>query len=254
MEKICFSCGRKVHHQYCPYCGQKTSVERLTWKNFTFEIFQFFTHIESTFFQTSRLLLTSPGLVFQEWLAGKRKKYYKPVSFFLTWTTIELLVSRMIINLFNYQPVVRSVVNTKDPDILMASLQHSQLFYLLCLPLSAVLGYFLLGRKKFYVFETFVIAFFIYGYVFCLWTFFQLIAGTLLHINTLCWQYYLFQMGLSIAYTFWSLFNLLHKSSLHHLFPRLLAFVTINIFLTAKIFFYLGYIWVQMYTRLPGWF
>jgi hypothetical protein len=41
------------------------------------------------------------------------------------------------------------------------------------------------------------------------------------------------------------LLNLLRRTNLHHMFPRLLVFVMINVFMTAKIFFLLGYGWVH---------
>jgi len=245
MEKICLNCGRKVRHEFCPYCGQRTDVERLDMKHFTIEILQFFTHIESTFFKTSLMMMTQPGQILLEWLKGKRQKYFRPVRFFLTWTTIELLCNRFISHSMNLEPVVSKLVNTSDPEILMTSLQHTQLFYLISLPFSALLGYYLLGRPKFYVFETFVIAFYIYGGSFCLWTFLQLICGFIFQINILSWHFYLIQLGITLVYTFYTLLNLLIKAKSHHIIPRLVVFSIISVFLTAKIFFLCGYGWVH---------
>jgi len=191
------------------------------------------------------MMLRSPGTLLQEWLKGKRKKYYTPVRFFLTWTTIELLVNRLISNTMHLEPVVSPLVTTSDPEILMTSLQHTQLFYLLSLPFSAILGYFLLGRPKFYVFETFVIAFYIYGGSFFVWTILQLLCGFVFHINVLSWHFYLIQLAITLGYTFYTLLDLLIKNQSHHIIPRLIVFTVISVFLTAKIFFLLGYSWVH---------
>ncbi len=88
---ICLNCGALINENFCPKCGQKKGVEKLTWRSFILEIFHFFIHIERGFLNTTWQLLIRPGKVIGEYLAGKRKKYFKPLSLYLIWVTFHLL-------------------------------------------------------------------------------------------------------------------------------------------------------------------
>ena len=79
----CLNCGRPLTDNYCAHCGQKAAVKRLSWHSLAEEVFHFFTHIEKGFFKTVGLLITKPGMLFKDYLDGKRKMYHKPVSFLL---------------------------------------------------------------------------------------------------------------------------------------------------------------------------
>jgi hypothetical protein len=85
MASTCLNCGTALTDKYCPHCGQKASVERISWHHFLHEVIHFFTHIEKGFFATTILLITRPGLLNKNYLDGKRKAYHKPISFLLIW-------------------------------------------------------------------------------------------------------------------------------------------------------------------------
>lgn len=92
----CLNCGTHFKGNFCPQCGQKATVSKLTWKSLLEEIAHFITHIEHSFVYTTRKLITAPGIVVQEFLAGKRKKVHKPITFLLIWLAIIKLLNELL--------------------------------------------------------------------------------------------------------------------------------------------------------------
>lgn len=100
-KKSCLNCDQPISGNYCSSCGQSTAVERITitetWHNFLSSSFS----IEGPYFTTLKTLLLNPGEVFREFIGGKRKKYYKPVAFFILNTAIYMVVK----SLLGYNPL-----------------------------------------------------------------------------------------------------------------------------------------------------
>jgi Protein of unknown function (DUF3667) len=81
----CYNCGSSLDPQqkFCPQCGQNTDTHRLTIKHFLHEFFHAFTHADKGIIHLLKALATRPGKVAREYIAGKRKSYFNPFSFFL---------------------------------------------------------------------------------------------------------------------------------------------------------------------------
>jgi hypothetical protein len=60
------------------------------------EVIHFFTHAEKGFIYTSKQMLISPGKLIKDYVAGNRKNYQPPVSYFLVWNAIFLLVVYLV--------------------------------------------------------------------------------------------------------------------------------------------------------------
>src|SRR5262245_11561097 len=84
-KPACKNCGKQLAHRenFCPSCGQKANVHGLTFHSLLHEIVHYFTHAEKNIFSLIKQLTFKPGVVAEEYLAGKRKKYFSPVNFFL---------------------------------------------------------------------------------------------------------------------------------------------------------------------------
>jgi len=81
----CLNCGTilTADDNFCPTCGQKTDTHRLTLKHILHEFFHSFTHADKGFLGMIADLAIKPGKVAREYVAGKRKKYFNPFTFFL---------------------------------------------------------------------------------------------------------------------------------------------------------------------------
>ena len=103
MPETCLNCGTVITDKFCPHCGQKKEVKKLTWHSLVHEIAHFFSHIEKGFLRTSYQLIIHPGNVIREYLDGKRIQYQKPVSLFLIWVTIQILTFNSLVNWMGFE-------------------------------------------------------------------------------------------------------------------------------------------------------
>jgi hypothetical protein len=81
----CLNCGAALGRgvNYCPACGQRAQVHRLNAAHLSHEVVHFVTHADKGIFYLVRMLATRPGLVVREYIAGRRKRYFSPLNFFL---------------------------------------------------------------------------------------------------------------------------------------------------------------------------
>jgi hypothetical protein len=89
---VCKSCGHHFRGKYCNRCGEKMYVEddkKLS--HFFKEGLHFITHFDGTLFKTLHAIGTKPGLLSTDYCNGVRKKYFKPLSFFLLLVILYLI-------------------------------------------------------------------------------------------------------------------------------------------------------------------
>lgn len=115
--KYCRNCGTPVTNKYCDNCGQRTSVYKVSFKETIHDFIDAAFSLNAPLFITLKLLLVNPGLLLREYLEGKRKKYYKPVAFFIL-TTVAYLVIRSAIGFDPFKDTVVEVESTQDDQLL----------------------------------------------------------------------------------------------------------------------------------------
>jgi hypothetical protein len=89
----CKNCGHSFEGNFCSNCGQTANIHRVTFKHFTHELFHAFTHADKGFLLLAKSLITRPGYVAREYLDGKRKTYFNPLSFLVISTALYAYVS-----------------------------------------------------------------------------------------------------------------------------------------------------------------
>lgn len=81
---VCNNCNAPVSDKYCSRCGEKVySDSDRSFKHLFEEAFHFQTHLEGKFFTTLTTMVGRPGKVSFDFCNGVRKKYFKPLSFYL---------------------------------------------------------------------------------------------------------------------------------------------------------------------------
>jgi hypothetical protein len=91
----CKNCGNHFQGKYCNQCGEKVySPKDKSMVHVIEEVFHFITHFDGSFFTTLKTFLSKPGKMSAEFTCGLRKKYFKPVSFFLLIVITYLLFPR----------------------------------------------------------------------------------------------------------------------------------------------------------------
>jgi len=88
---ICKNCGHKIEGNFCSNCGQDSEVDKINAKYLFKEISHSILKLDKGFFYTVKELFTRPGYSIRDYLQGKRKNHYKPISFVIITATIYLL-------------------------------------------------------------------------------------------------------------------------------------------------------------------
>ena len=89
----CATCGAPLAGAYCSQCGERRlGPHDYEFGHFAGEALESFTHADGKIFNSLRLLLTRPGRLTAEFLAGRRKPYLKPLSLFLVANTAYFLI------------------------------------------------------------------------------------------------------------------------------------------------------------------
>lgn len=82
-EKVCLNCGANLHGRYCHVCGQENVEPKESLGQLLRHFFEDITHFDGKVFTTVKLLVTKPGFLTEEYLAGRRARYLHPVRMYM---------------------------------------------------------------------------------------------------------------------------------------------------------------------------
>jgi hypothetical protein len=99
----CANCGATLADRYCGRCGQDSHAS-LSFGHFLHELVEGMFHVDSSLWRTLRALVTRPGLLTEQYLAGKRLAYSPPfrsylvisIAYFIVASLFAAPVSRVI--------------------------------------------------------------------------------------------------------------------------------------------------------------
>ena len=109
-ETYCKNCNALVQKKYCSQCGQKGSVNKVTFSETINDLVSSLFMEDGPLLKTLKLLIVNPGKLFKEYLAGKRKTYYRPVTFFVLISVVYLLIRALI----DYDPFQNTTISVDD--------------------------------------------------------------------------------------------------------------------------------------------
>jgi hypothetical protein len=117
-EPNCLNCGAELRGEYCHACGQKAASMQVGMHDFVHDATHEFLHLDGKILQTVKLLVTKPGALTREFLAGRRVRYITPVRLYLT---MSLLFFTLVAILPGHpQPIVK-IGGMKQPTAKTAS-------------------------------------------------------------------------------------------------------------------------------------
>ena len=161
----CKNCGAEQSGNFCVNCGQRSMVHKVTFKETFQDLNESLFSINAPLLLTLKMLLTRPGILFREYLDGKRKKYYKPVSFFIVMTAT-YLVLRWVIQYDPFGSTTLQVVDETTSQILTRArnfmlLNIDKLLFVFVLSLSIFMKLFF--NKKYSFPEFLAVSFYLSG-------------------------------------------------------------------------------------------
>lgn len=248
MPITCLNCQHIFEGHYCPNCGQNATIHRLTAGALLKETFHFFTHIDRGFFYTSWNYLVHPGINSINYLAGKRKRFQPPVSYFLIWTGLYILLHNTIIHYFHYTlagEVLTRVDMTGRANILLQ--QHFSLFLIPTVILSSLSVYLVLAKPIYNYTEMLAISLFGGGTYFMMTFASDLVLGYIFKVNILSTPVFIWQAGLSSAYFLWMSYDMFKRVSIRFLWPRLICTSILVALSGWIIMFYLPIAWLYLF-------
>ena len=163
----CKNCDNLITGNFCEHCGQKADIHRITLPHVSHDFIHAFTHADKGFLLLIKMLITKPGIVAHEYLEGKRKKYFNPLSFLVITSAINAWISFRS-GYFGAAGDQPGRGNRRMPEIWVEAFRISNengkiLTLILIVPLLAFLSWIFFKRSKYLFAETFVLNSFIVG-------------------------------------------------------------------------------------------
>mgnify|MGYP003546581747 FL=1 len=94
-NSVCKNCGNHFTGKFCNQCGEKIYNEKdKLIKHLFNDAIHFTSHFDGTFLTSLKTAITKPGKISLDYCSGIRKKYFKPVPFFLLLVVFYLLFPR----------------------------------------------------------------------------------------------------------------------------------------------------------------
>jgi hypothetical protein len=87
----CVNCGADVQTSFCPSCGQRAGVKRLTFRDTVIDLWNNLAGFDGIFLRTLKDLSRNPGKVARGYIAGVRVRYIGPIGYFFFMITLLLL-------------------------------------------------------------------------------------------------------------------------------------------------------------------
>lgn len=117
----CATCHTEFHGNYCPRCGQKSTIGRYSFKTAFMTFLDVWGLGNRGMFRTIRDLLLRPGYMIRDYLSGMQMAYFPPFKMFFLVITLSVLVDsglniRMTNTLNNTFTTTTKEDVSKEPD------------------------------------------------------------------------------------------------------------------------------------------
>jgi magnesium-transporting ATPase (P-type) len=191
----CKNCDAPVEGAFCSHCGQKAEIHRVSIGYLIHELFHAITHADKGFLLLIKDLVTKPGIVAREYLDGKRKKYFNPLSFLVITAALSAYVTHAT-GYSEHLTHADAQPNKHVPyweETMSIVVDHSKLLGLvLIVPVLSILAWALFRKPRYNLSEVFVLQAYVMGQCFILRTVISvpafLIAPDTMDLNNMLFQ------------------------------------------------------------------
>jgi Protein of unknown function (DUF3667) len=117
-EKSCLNCNATINGRYCSICGQENLEPQESVWHLIVHFFNDITHFDGKFFSSVKYVVTKPGFLSSEYVAGRRMSYLNPVRFYVFTSFIFFLI------LFSFF-LTKDDFKLEEKDVTVMSAQDS---------------------------------------------------------------------------------------------------------------------------------
>jgi hypothetical protein len=96
LESECLNCGAELRGDFCHVCGQKTASTRLGLHDVFHEVTHEFLHLDGKIITTLKVLITRPGQLTKDLVAGRRVRHVTPLRLYLTTSILFFFLAALI--------------------------------------------------------------------------------------------------------------------------------------------------------------
>ncbi len=97
-KMICIDCKIDHEEKFCPNCGENAFVKPITFTSMFESAFTTITNMDKGFFFNLKNLTLRPQEMISDYIVGKRKRIYNPISFLIITVTIYLIIDSFFPN------------------------------------------------------------------------------------------------------------------------------------------------------------
>lgn len=185
----CKNCGHQLDGPFCSQCGQSAQVDRINLRNFLNEISESIFQINRGFFFTLKELTLRPGDSLHEFLAGKRKKHFKPLAYVLLLSTVYFMMTQLAGQRTWMDDLITGFASGAHgveeefavPAVLAWFAKHFAYTNLLVLPVFSLASYWAFAKKGTNYLEHVVINSYITGHQAASYSVFALLGSLISH-------------------------------------------------------------------------
>ena len=95
-EHTCKNCGHSFQGKFCPVCGQKATVGHVSWKSVWTDFLSIWVTDSRSAVPSLLQLLGRPGFLIRDYLSGRRKVSYSPVSMLFLLALVVVVLRQLM--------------------------------------------------------------------------------------------------------------------------------------------------------------
>jgi hypothetical protein len=139
----CKNCTNQFDGNFCPTCGQAAATHKIDLHYFLHDIPHSVLHIDKGFFYTLKRLSTAPGVMLEEYIAGKRVNHFRPIAFVIIMSTICTIISSML----------RQYFLKAEPESMPFFAKYPSLLIFILIPVISLITWACFSRRKYNYWE-----------------------------------------------------------------------------------------------------
>lgn len=145
----CKNCNSVFEGKFCSQCGQASNTHRINALYFLHDIPHSVLHIDKGFPYTFIQLIKRPARALDEYLAGRRVKYDRPLSYVIIMSAICVLIVSRIRNYM--QQLQQDTGKTLNPGTFLS--HYQAIFIFLMIPLAGLITWLVFRKNKYNFWE-----------------------------------------------------------------------------------------------------